>query len=84
MAEHVLGHLARRFTVSEENLATEALTWILRDQTANEAICALARRAAGADVPDGLTFVGQVGNAETGRPDVVGLDCAGVERLLGA
>lgn len=81
MANHVLGHLARRFTVSEENLATEALTWILRDPAANSALCALAR-GAGADLPDGLTFIGQVGNVETGRPDVVGLDSKQVERLL--
>jgi hypothetical protein len=81
MAEHLLGHLARRFTPSEENLATEALTWILRDPSANEALCAIAR-AAGADVPAGLTFVGQLGNPETGRPDVIGLDSGQVERLI--
>lgn len=81
MAAHVLGYLARRFTVSEENLATEALAWILRDPTANQALCALAR-GAGPDLPTELTFLGQVGNADTGRPDVVGLDDTQVERLL--
>jgi len=81
MADHVLGYLARRFTVSEENLATEALTWLLRDASANKAVCALARQA-GADVPDGLNFVGQVGNPETGRPDIVGTDDSQAERLL--
>lgn len=81
MVEHVLGHLARRFTISEENLATEALTWLLRDPVANKALCSLVR-AAGADVPDDLTFVGQVGNPDTGRPDVVGTDGARTERLL--
>lgn len=81
MVDHVLGYLARRFTVSEENLATEALTWLLRDTAANKALCALARQA-GADVPDGLNFVGQVGNPETGRPDIVGTDEGQRERLL--
>jgi hypothetical protein len=81
MVDHVLGHLARRFTVSEENLATEALTWLLRDPSANSALCSLAR-AAGADVPDGLTFVGQVGSPDTGRPDIVGTDERQTVRLL--
>ena len=81
MVDHVLGYLARRFTVSEENLATEALTWLLRDPAANRALCSLARQW-GADVPDGLNFVGQVGNPDTGRPDVVGTDGDHTERLL--
>lgn len=81
MGEHLLGHLARRFTVSEENLATEALTWILRDPTANSAMCALAR-GVGVGLPDGLSFIGQVGNPVTGRPDVVGVDASQTERFL--
>jgi hypothetical protein len=28
--DRILGHLAQRFAVSEENLTTEALTWLLR------------------------------------------------------
>jgi len=81
MANHLLGHLARRFTVSEENLATEALTWLLTDSAANKALCAFAR-AAGADLPATLNFVGQVGNPDTGRPDIVGTDDGQIERLL--
>ncbi len=81
MTDHLLGHLARRFTVSEENLATEALTWLLRAPAASNALSSIAR-AAGADLPDGLHYVGQVGNPETGRPDVVGLDVHRAERLL--
>lgn len=81
MVNHLLGHLARRFTVSEENLATEALTWLLTDAAANEALCAFAR-AAGAELPATLNFVGQVGNPETGRPDIVGTDGGQTERLL--
>lgn len=81
MPDHVLGHLVRRFTVSEENLATEALTWILRDPSANSALCSLVR-GAGTALTDGLTFIGQVDNLETGRPDIVGLDVKQTERLL--
>ena len=81
MTGHILGHLARRFAVSEENLATEALTWLLRDPAANEAVCALAR-ATGTAVPATLNFVGQVGNPESGRPDIVGTDDTNSERLI--
>jgi hypothetical protein len=80
--ERILGHLAQRFAVSEENLATEALTWLLRRSAAARAALAGLARTIGADVPDELTFIGQVGNLDTGRPDVVGLDASGRERLL--
>jgi hypothetical protein len=80
--ERILGHLAQRFAVSEENLATEALTWLLRHSAAARAALAGLARTIGADVPNELTFIGQVGNLDTGRPDVVGLDASGRERLL--
>lgn len=80
--EHVLAHLARRFARSEENIATEALTWVLRRS-------AVARRAVLRSVgvvvpglPADLEFAGQVGEVETGRPDVVGTDEHHRERLL--
>jgi hypothetical protein len=79
--DRILGHLAQRFAVSEENLATEALTWLLRSAAARAALVGLAR-ASGVNVPDELRFIGQVGSPETGRPDVVGLDASGRERLL--
>jgi hypothetical protein len=79
--DRILGHLAQRFAVSEENIATEALTWLLcRSAAARAALVGLAR-AIGVDVPDELTFIGQVGSPDTGRPDVVGRD-ASRERLL--
>ncbi|MGO9782067.1 MAG: hypothetical protein ACLPKE_30945 [Streptosporangiaceae bacterium] len=68
--------------MSEENLATEALTWLLgRSAAARAALVGLARTI-GVDVPDELRFVGQVGSPDTGRPDVVGLDANSRERLL--
>jgi hypothetical protein len=82
MDDHILGHLAQRFAVSEENLATEALTWLLRRSAAARAALVGLARAIGVDVPDELTFIGQVGRADTGRPDVVGLDASNRERLL--
>ena len=80
--ERILGHLAQRFAVSEENLATEALTWLLRRSAAARTALVGLARTMGADVPDELTFIGQVGSADTGRPDVVGLDASSRERLL--
>jgi len=77
----VLGHLARRFAVSEENIATEALTWLLKSPAARSALIGLARTT-GTALPDDLTFIGQVGNPETGRPDIVGTDSQGRERLV--
>ena len=80
--DRILGHLAQRFAVSEENLATEALTWLFgRSAAARAALVGLAR-AIDVDVPDELTFIGQVGSPDTGRPDVVGRDASGQERLL--
>jgi hypothetical protein len=80
--DRILGHLAQRFAVSEENLATEALTWLLRRSSAARAALVGLARTAGADVPDELTFIGQVSSPGAGRPDVVGLDVSSRERLL--
>lgn len=80
--ERILAHLAQRFAVSSENVATESLTWILRRSSAAAKSVSVLVRSCGADVPDGLTFVGQVGSPDTGRPDVVGTDAEGRARVL--
>ena len=81
-SDRVLGHLAQRFSASEENVATEALVWVLRrSAAARRAVIGIARLA-GCSLPDDLSFVGQVGDAVTGRPDVVGFDDSHAERLL--
>jgi hypothetical protein len=80
--DRILGHLAQRFAVSEENLATEALTWLLRRSSAARAALVALARTVGTELPDELTFIGQVSSPDTGRPDVVGLDASSRERLL--
>ncbi len=82
MTSRILAHLARRFTVSEENLATEALTYLLSaSHVARGAMNRLVRDL-GCDLPADLVYVGQVGADGAGRPDIVGTDSAGQERLV--
>ncbi|GAA2183404.1 hypothetical protein [Micromonospora lupini] len=78
----VLAHLARRFTVSEENLATEALTYLLQASPIARAAMNDLARDLGADLPPNLQYVGQVGADGVGRPDIVGIDVADRERLI--
>src|SRR5664279_1488761 len=78
----ILGHLAQRFSPSEENIATEALAWILRRSAAARRAMVDIARISGADLPTDLNFVGQVGDADTGRPDLVGFDENHRERLI--
>ncbi|MFI6259373.1 hypothetical protein ACIBCL_25160 [Micromonospora zamorensis] len=78
----VLAHLARRFTVSEENLATEALTYLLQASPIARAAMNDLARDLGADLPPNLQYVGQVGADGVGRPDIVGIDMADRERLI--
>ncbi|MEU8180234.1 hypothetical protein AB0B86_05570 [Micromonospora sp. NPDC049047] len=78
----ILAHLARRFTVSEENLATEALTYLLQaSPTARAAMNDLVRDL-GTELPANLQYAGQVGADGVGRPDIVGIDAADRERLI--
>jgi hypothetical protein len=80
--DRILGHLAQRFAVSEENLATEALTWLLRRSAAARAALTGFARAADVDVPGELTFIGQRGGPDTGRPDIEGTDASSRKRFL--
>lgn len=81
--QRVLGYLAQRFAVSEENLASEALTWLLgQSAAARDALSGVAR-AVGVDLPAGLSYSSQVGQVGLGRPDIVGSDpSTQQERLL--
>jgi hypothetical protein len=79
--DRILGHLAQRFAVSEETLATEALTWLPGHSAAARAALVGLARSVGVDVPDELTFIGQAGSADTGRPGVVGSDAGRRERV---
>lgn len=78
----VLAFLARRMPVSEENLATEALTFVLGRSPAARQVLRQLASTLGADLDDDLSFVGQVGHPDTGRPDIVGQDSNRRERLL--
>jgi hypothetical protein len=77
----LLGHLAQRFAFSEENLATESLVWLMQSQAARSAMSGLMR-VAGCEIPEALTYVGQVSAQDTGKPDVVAIDIDGIERIL--
>lgn len=76
----LFGHLAFQFAVSPENLATEALAFILRSPTARRAL--LTRiRGAGVDVADDLHFRTQA--ADGGAiPDMAGRTREGADVLL--
>jgi hypothetical protein len=50
-SEHVLGYLAQRFSISEENLASEALTWLLGQSAAARDALHSGARAAGVKNP---------------------------------
>jgi hypothetical protein len=78
----VLSHIAGKFTTQTENLATEALVFILqRSVAARIAIREMAQRS-GCDCSDDLTFETQVSNDDGSRPDVLGKLPDGNVRLV--
>ncbi len=82
MKDTLFGHLATRFGTHPENLATEALGYILRRSShAREALCAMLAQV-GVAAPASLTFRNQVAGDDDAQPDLVGLDEAGRQRLL--
>lgn len=78
----LLAHLSARFTRSEEDLATESLIFLLRTCPAAAAGLRACVQELGVDLPDDLVFHSQVGDPQTGRPDLVATDDAGDERLI--
>jgi hypothetical protein len=78
----LFGHLASRFSTSPENLATEALAFIVNSTEAmREALRRLVGRT-GIEVPPLARFRSQAGDEQAGIPDLIGLDAVGAERLL--
>lgn len=78
----VFGHLALRFGVHPENLATEALCFILRTSpAASRAFTALAREF-GLDEVGNLRFETQQGGVEQSIPDMKGYDEEGRLRVV--
>ncbi len=78
----LLAHLSARFTHSEEDLATESLVFLLRTCPAAVAGLRASVHELGVDLPGDLVFHSQVGDPQTGRPDLVATDDAGDERLI--
>jgi hypothetical protein len=79
----LFGHLSSRFVVQRENLATEALCFILeRSEAARRSLIQLARRAGG-ELPDDLRFRTQATADDGSIPDLVGEDMEGRPALIG-
>jgi hypothetical protein len=79
----LLGHLAfRRLTTQVEDLATEALGYVLsRSDAARTALKRHVDRC-GVTLPEQLSYLTQSVGEHEERPDVVGQTADGVERLL--
>jgi hypothetical protein len=78
----LFGHLAARFSTGPENLATEALAFIInRSAPMREALGRLVGRT-GIALPSLARFCSQVGDQQGNIPDLVGLDAMGAERLF--
>ena len=83
MTENTLfSYLAHRFVTQRENLATEALLFIIdKSEVAKDALVA-AVTAAGSEVPAELSFRTQAAGADGAIPDLVGEDRAGHQVLI--
>lgn len=78
----LFGHLALQFSAHPENLATEALAFILKNSPAASAAFVRSLNAAGADVPDGLTYETQQVGVENSIPDMKCFDSTGTVRVI--
>lgn len=79
----LLAHLSSRFARSEEDLATEALTFLLGGcPEASEAPRTYVLRSLQVELAPDLSYRSQVVDPESGRPDVVGTDPAGSHQLI--
>ncbi|MDK9721983.1 MAG: hypothetical protein OEL53_12455 [Rhodospirillales bacterium] len=68
----LFGFLAAKFAASPENLAIEALNYLLvRSKVANTALLGLLEEA-GVDLPDDVAFQTQVTGGDDARPDIEG------------
>lgn len=81
-ADTLFGFLAHRFVVQQENLATDALWYLLdRSEAARGAVIRTLREA-GAALPDALSFRTQAGDGDQAIPDLVGEDASGRQVLI--
>lgn len=78
----VLGHLALAFAPSPENLATEALAYVLgRSRSARDTLSGLAWDLTSLP-PTPLVFHTQAGRSDGSIPDLVGEDVYGNQHLV--
>lgn len=78
----ILSHLTRRFAAHPENIATEALAFILRRSAELRASVAGFLKTVGVNIPADLRFETQSTNEEGSRPDLIGADRDGQPRLI--
>jgi len=78
----LFGEMAWRFSTQRENLATEALAFILnRSEAMRETFRRLVGRT-GIELPQLARFRSQGGDEQGNIPDLIGLDSLGAERLI--
>jgi hypothetical protein len=78
----LFGHLVSRFSTHPENLATEALAFIVnRSATMREELRSLFGRT-GIELPQLARFRSQAGDDQGNIPDLIGLDSTGAEWLF--
>jgi len=81
-SDTVFGHLVHQFAVHPENLATEALCFILRTSPAASRAFTEFLRPIGLDCPGGLSFDTQHGGLEQSIPDMKCRDGRGQLRVI--
>ena len=82
MSHSLFAHLALHFGSHPENLATEALGFILQKSAPARIGLAEALRACGAPIETELAYATQATGADDARPDLVGRAPNGAEPLL--
>ena len=78
----LLAHLALQFASHPENLAVEALGYLLKESEDTRSSFVGLLRARGIDLPDSLRYSTQVRGKDATRPDLVGKDRSGREVVL--
>jgi hypothetical protein len=79
----LFGHLAHRFVSQRENLATEALSYILSRSAVARAAVIQLMASAGAKLPSDLRFRTQATSGDQAIPDLVGEDEEGRQVFIG-
>ncbi len=80
--DSLFGHLASRLSSHPENIATEALNYVLNRSTVARRAFAQYAAQSGADMPETLHFRTQEAGGDGAIPDLVGLDGEGRQVLL--